>query len=348
MATSRPYPRRTLEQALRVPHALKDFNGGEPWAPEHVAKALGLGAQGGNFFYVSAASRDYGLTEGSRDTGVIALTALGRRATYPQSDAEEEQAKRDAFLSVEPFRRVLEHFKGNNLPERKFLENTLQETFGIDKKFHDEFVDIFQKNCDYLGIGSSFQTTPGVHTATAEGGGSASTGDSAAVTVATPEAGSEAPVCFVIMPFTEREDRHESGFFEEVFKQVLTPAVKGAGFQVRTAKRLGSDVIQATIINDLISADLVVADLTEHNPNVLFELGVRVHEDKPVALVRAQGTSPIFDVDNMLRVEDYNPNLWTSTVERDIPRLRDHIKATWDNRESADTLMAILLRHAGA
>ncbi|MBS1824727.1 MAG: hypothetical protein JST93_05365 [Acidobacteria bacterium] len=38
----------------------------------------------------------------------------------------------------------------------------------------------------------------------------------------------------------------------------------------------------AVIINDLIEADLVIADLTEHNPNVLFELGVRMVQDKPV------------------------------------------------------------------
>lgn len=35
---------------------------------------------------------------------------------------------------------------------------------------------------------------------------------------------------------------------------------------------------------------MVLADLTEHYPNVLFELGMRMHLDKPVALVRAKGT----------------------------------------------------------
>ena len=144
------------------------------------------------------------------------------------------------------------------------------------------------------------------------------------------------------MPFTERDEEHEPGFFTEVFEQVFTPAATAAGFNVTTARRPGSDVIQSTIVNDLLAADLVLADLTEHNPNVLFELGMRMHEDKPVALVRAKGTGPIFDVDNMLRVEDYNPNLWSSTVERDIPRLTEHIKATWENRESEKTFMGLL------
>ena len=62
MAAQRPFPRKTLEIALRVPRALKEKNGGNPWASEQVAAALGVGAKGGNFFYISSASRDYGLT----------------------------------------------------------------------------------------------------------------------------------------------------------------------------------------------------------------------------------------------------------------------------------------------
>lgn len=111
------------------------------------------------------------------------------------------------------------------------------------------------------------------------------------------------------MPFVERDDRHSAGFFQEVLTALFTPAITGAGLQVRTAKRQGSDVIQSTIVKELLAADLVLADLTEHNPNVLFELGMRMATDLPVVLVRAKGTGAIFDVDNMLRVEDYSPNL---------------------------------------
>ncbi len=51
--------------------------------------------------------------------------------------------------------------------------------------------------------------------------------------------------------------------------------------------------------------------------------------DKPVALIRAIGTKQIFDVDHMLRVYDYNPKLWMSTLEKDIPALVEHIKGSW-------------------
>jgi hypothetical protein len=69
---------------------------------------------------------------------------------------------------------------------------------------------------------------------------------------------------------------------------------------------------------------------------------MRMANEKPVALIRAKGTKPIFDVDNMLRVYDYDPNLWTTTVEKDLPKLIEHIKATWENRESDKSYFTIL------
>ena len=161
------------------------------------------------------------------------------------------------------------------------------------------------------------------------------------VTVAEPEQETGLK-CFAIMPFVERDSSHSAGFFAEVLRSLISPAGRKAGFTVSTAKRQGSDVIQSTIVNDLLSADLVIADLTEHNPNVLFELGMRMAFDKPVALIRAKGTGQIFDVDNMLRVYEYNPNLWTTTVERDLPKIIEHIKATWENRESDKSYLKIL------
>jgi hypothetical protein len=338
MASKYLFPRRTLEQALRVPSAIRDHNGGNPWPPSEVAAAIGVGPKTTNFYYITAASRDYGLTSGTRETAEVSLTELGRRVVSPQSDEVERAAKEEAFLSVDLFRKVLEHFGGNRLPERKFLDNTLTQTYQVEPSTIDEFVDIFNKNCRFLGIGADYK----IGSPPAGPSSSAAAKDEATITVATPKNADGAPVCFVIMPFSEREDEHQPGFFQEVFDQLLTPAARDAGFTVTTALRQGSDLIHSTIVRDLLAADLVLADLTEHNPNVLFELGMRMHADKPVVLVRAKGTGPIFDVDNVLRVEDYNPNVWPSTAERDVPRLTAHIKATWDNRETGPTYMGLL------
>lgn len=339
MPPTRPFPRRTVEEALAVPTALKDKNGGNPWSTDEVAKALQVARTNNKFFYLTAASRDYGFTLGTRDAAEISLTDLGRKAVYPSSPDAEYVARLEGFLRIEVFQQVLKHFGGSKLPEKEYLANTLQTQFGLDPTHHDEFVELFSANCRYLQIGATFDP------ANATGGGRAGAGTEGGdtITVARPKGDrADAPVCFVIMPFVERHDSHQPGFFAEVLEQLLTPAATAAGFEVKTALRQGSDVIQSTIVNDLLDADLVLADLTEHNPNVLFELGMRMAEDKPVVLVRAKGTGQIFDVDNLLRVAEYDPNLWSSTVVRDIPALTDHIKAGWEGRDAGSSYLAIL------
>jgi hypothetical protein len=254
------------------------------------------------------------------------------------------ETRREAFLKIEFFRKVLEYYKGNNLPELRFLANVLEENFSLDPSLHKDFVDLFDKNCRFVGIATQYDPDEKLTSSRLDNSRPASKG--AVILAEPPGVKAGAPVCFVIMPFTERDDRHLPGFFEEVLVNLFTPAATAAGFEVQTAKRQGSDVIQATIVNDLLKADLVLADLTEHNPNVLFELGLRMKADKPIVLVRAKGTGPIFDIDNMLRVEEYDPSLWISAIEKDIPRLTTHILAGWENKDSMPTLMDILLRQS--
>src|SRR3954471_20149138 len=93
----RPYPRVTLESALRIVTALKEKNAGNPWPPEEIGRALSLGSKTGSFFYLTAGAREYGLTDGSSKAEKIALTALGRRVAYPKSPEESNAARRDAF-----------------------------------------------------------------------------------------------------------------------------------------------------------------------------------------------------------------------------------------------------------
>ena len=106
-------------------------------------------------------------------------------------------------------------------------------------------------------------------------------------------------------------------------------------------------MIHSTIVNEIIDADMCVCDLSEHNPNVLFELGMRLAHEKPVALIHAEGTQRVFDVDNILRVLAYKKQLWRTTVGQDLPELTAHIKATWGNRDSQETYVSVLRKPAG-
>jgi hypothetical protein len=338
----KPYPQVSLEQALSIAQEIKAKNAGNAWATEDVAAAVGRSSKTNEFYYLTAASRDFGLSEGTRNTAQISLTELGRRAVYARSPEEELAAKKEAFLRVAIFKRVLEYYKGSDLPEMKYLGNTLEREFGLAPEYHEEFSRLFRENCQYLGITAGQEDIP-----VAEDGEGA-VGEPIAkptVTMGEPKAKTNLKA-FVIMPFVERDERRPKGFFSEVLRSLVTPAGVEAGFRVETANRQGSDLIQSTITNDLMDADLVIADLTDHNPNVLFELGIRMANEKPVALIKASGTGRIFDVDNMLRVHEYNANLWRTTTEKDVPELASHIKASWENRDRERSYMKIL-RDAG-
>jgi nucleoside 2-deoxyribosyltransferase len=326
------YPSVPLEKALQIAFQIKEKNGGNAWSPDQVAAAIGSSPKSSEFYYTTAAARDYGITTGTRDTQEIALTELGKEIVYAPNPAAELAKKVDAFHSVELFRKVLAHYKGSDLPEMKYLGNTLQREFGVPPEHHEDFSKVFRDNTKFLGIKSGDTPTGGEERETPT-----------TVVVGEPKQRSNLKA-FVIMPFSEKTPERPKGFFEEVLRSLITPAGLQAGFKVETANRQGSDVIQSTIVNELLEADLVIADLTDHNPNVLFELGLRMAGDKPVALIKAVGTGRVFDVDNMLRVHEYQPHLWRSTVESDVPELVKHFKAAWENRDTDVSYMKLLRR----
>lgn len=72
---------------------------------------------------------------------------------------------------------------------------------------------------------------------------------------------------FVIMPF-EAE-------FDSIFNQLIKPALEEAGYLVTRADSfLNQQNILRDIIHGISGADLIVAELTSQNPNVLYELGL--------------------------------------------------------------------------
>jgi hypothetical protein len=328
----RNFPRYSIEDSRKIPEALKQFNAGNPWGPKEIATAGKLG-MGDPFFYLTAGSRDYGFTLGTREAEKIELTDLGRKLVYPKSPEEESEAIQEAFRNIEIFKNVYDYYQGQNLPEIQYLKNTLKTEFGVAEELQDDFYELYQKNLNYLKSKGGSADTKKPLTQSASSSSTIILGESS---------NSGALVAFVAMPFSEKTSIYPKGYFDEVLKHLITPAAVRANFTAKTAKKAGSEVIQSTIVNDLDAADLVIVDLTEHNPNVLFELGMRIAFNKPVCLIRAKGTPAIFDIDHMLRVYDYNPCLWQSSLEIDIPALSEHIAETWKNKGKDRSYLSIL------
>lgn len=330
----RPFPQNTLEEALAIPLAIKEKNNGRPFDTDDVSRAAcNISRKNPKFFYLAASSRDYGLTEGTRDTATISLTSLGQRIVYPESAEQQRQDKIKAFFNIPLFKGVFDHYGGGTLPEKEFVSSVLFKKFNLDESLHEDFCDLYQTNCKYLSLTDG---RDGLQVVRREGQGA-----DEAVVLGQP--GEYSHHAFIIMPFSEKGDKpRPESFFGEVLKSLIKPACNAADFGVETARSHGSDLIHHTIIRQLDEADLVIADLTDHNPNVLFELGVRIALDKPVLLIRAKGTPPIFDVDNMMRVCEYDPRLWKTTIEADITTMTDHVKGAWENKDRNPSYMRIL------
>jgi hypothetical protein len=78
---------------------------------------------------------------------------------------------------------------------------------------------------------------------------------------------------FVIMPFSATASADEREW-TAIFSHVFRPAFEAAGYQcTRAAPGTGSLI--KSIVEQLASATVVFADVTDQNPNVFYELGVR-------------------------------------------------------------------------
>ena len=108
------------------------------------------------------------------------------------------------------------------------------------------------------------------------------------------------PKCFVIMPF--------GGWFDKYYIEIYIPAIEAAGFE---AKRADDLYRPGNIVNDIWTytkeATVLLADLTNKNPNVFYELGLAHAITKPAVLITASMEDVPFDL-RSLRVIDYDKN----------------------------------------
>lgn len=81
-----------------------------------------------------------------------------------------------------------------------------------------------------------------------------------------------------------------------VLNYIIKEAADEAGYDVVRGDDVGrSSMITVDIVNALLDADLVVADLSFHNPNVFYELGLRHSTGRPTIHVASLGTDLPFD-----------------------------------------------------
>lgn len=101
------------------------------------------------------------------------------------------------------------------------------------------------------------------------------------------------PKCGIIMPISQMEGYPSDHWFDvnNIIIDALNPS-----FEVRIVSEADeSGIIQKNIIRNLYHNEVIVCDVSGKNPNVMFELGIRLAFDKPTIIIKDDLTDYSFD-----------------------------------------------------
>ena len=111
--------------------------------------------------------------------------------------------------------------------------------------------------------------------------------------------------CFVVSPIGDAGSEIRINA-DKLYKYIISPVCEKCGFEpIRVDQINDSDSITQTIIEKLLASELVIADISGHNPNVFYEMGYRKCTDKPIIHLKKKGESIPFDV-NTVRTFEYD------------------------------------------
>ncbi|UCE08082.1 MAG: SUMF1/EgtB/PvdO family nonheme iron enzyme, partial [bacterium] len=118
-------------------------------------------------------------------------------------------------------------------------------------------------------------------------------------------------LCFVLMPFKDE--------MKEVYRKAIKPACEQAGFNcLRVDELKGAFNINRKIIQHIFTSDAIVADLTDRNPNVFYEMGVaHAIDNKTIMIIQKKDPMP-FDVSTYHSIQYEQSEVGLEKLKRTI------------------------------
>lgn len=272
------YPKHSILDCVRIPQAIIDQNAGEACTDREGASYAKIGWTGEVAVEISSAIK-YGLLE-RPSAGHIKPTELTRKIVRPQDPNDRLTALRQAVMNAPVISDVYTKYRSENLPDNEFLVNTLVDSFNVPREQVDEFIRVFTatlKQAELLEELSNGKfrvldvSTPS-DTRTQVGEEQIKK-LSKGLTVAADD------TCFVVMPFANPI----GAYYDNIYK----PAIEKAKLKADRADAdiYGTGKIIDQIWNGITSARVLLAELTNRNANVLYELGLAHALHKPVVLI---------------------------------------------------------------
>jgi hypothetical protein len=300
VSTSRlKFPHHSLDKSLRIPKAILDQNAGKECTDAEAAAFVGLSSGRGPFAVEISSCIKYGLLK-RPSTGKVEVTDLAKQILRPQSADDEIAGLRLAVSNAPGVSDVYLHYRGEKLPDEKFFDNALMDTFKIPSDKVSEFKAMFIETLEKANLISDHNGKRHVMDFSV---GTSNDGDTSD---RIKKLGKEVSIelgdsCFVMMPFAKPHG--------DYYSQIYEPAIKKAGLRPIRADHeiFGSGKIMEQIWSGINAAKVLVAELTTKNSNVFYELGLAHAKGKPVVLVSANEHDVPFDLQH-IRVIYYDVN----------------------------------------
>ncbi len=148
-------------------------------------------------------------------------------------------------------------------------------------------------------------------------------------------------LCFVIAPIGDEgtAGRQRS---DQVFNHIITPVAKECGYEpIRADKISEPGIITSQVIQHLLDDALVIADLTDRNANVFYELAIRHAVRKPVVLIIRAGERIPFDVAQSRTIQVDHTDL--DSVDRCKKEICKQIRAVERDPGDVDTPLSVAI-----
>jgi hypothetical protein len=138
------FPMVPLTTALEICEAIRKL-GGTAGSYDVISDVLKV--KGGALNMRITAARRYGLVDAKQLTN----TELALRILKPVRANEDVEAKREAILSVDLFKKIYERF-GSGLPEEALLPNILTREYKIPETAVRTLIYTLKKNAEFIGL----------------------------------------------------------------------------------------------------------------------------------------------------------------------------------------------------
>ncbi|MGX9961510.1 hypothetical protein ACW0US_22510 [Xanthomonas euvesicatoria] len=149
--------------------------------------------------------------------------------------------------------------------------------------------------------------------------------------------------CGLVMPISAIDGLPESHWVE--VRAIVSEALADTEFSVllvSDSNEIG--IIQKRIVQNLYDNDIIICDVSAKNPNVMFELGMRLAFDKPAIIIKDDKTDYSFDTSPIEHLQ-YPRDLHYPSIKAFKTKLREKVLATHEASKS-DTFTTFL-KHFG-